>query len=383
MQKTLAELFKEAEKNQTAMKETWRMLVDRDCGSDNKAGVDSVGRDIQSFLEPLGFAVRFHEYEKAGNMLVAEYGDMTHFVVLTGHMDTVFKDGTAAERPFKIENGKVTGPGCLDMKGGVTILLYAVKFLVEAGYDKYGIKIILAGDEEVGHGKSNGAADYLEEAKGAVMGFNLETGFLDNGVVVERKGCCRYQWDIDGVGAHAGNNPEDGRSAVKELAHKILDMEALTDFEEGTTVNVGVISGGTVANAVPEHAQAIVDVRFRTEKGLKRVETAFQQIAAKVYVPDTKTVYKNTVRIEAMERLDSTMALFERAKTAAENAGLPALKAIAVGGGSDSAYLTKAGVPTLCALGVKGEFNHTVREWAEEASLLEREKLLLTLLVEL
>lgn len=383
MQKTLKELFHEAEKNQAAMKETWRMLVDRDCGSDNKAGVDSVGQDVKAFLEPLGFSVRFHEYEKAGNMLVAEYGDMTHFVVLTGHMDTVFKDGTAAERPFTIKNGKVTGPGCLDMKGGITILLYAVKFLVEAGYDKYGIKIILAGDEEVGHGKSNGAADYLKEAKGAIMGFNLETGFLDNGVVVERKGCCRYQWDIDGVGAHAGNNPEDGRSAVKELAHKILDMEALTDFEEGTTVNVGVISGGTVANAVPEHAQAIVDVRFRTEKGLKRVETAFQQIAAKVYVPDTKTVYKNTVRIEAMERLDSTMALFERAKAAAEKAGLSTLKAIAVGGGSDSAYLTKAGVPTLCALGVKGEFNHTVREWAEESSLLEREKLLLTLLVEL
>lgn len=383
MKKTLKELFHEAEQNQAEMKETWRMLVDRDCGSDNKAGVDSVGQDIKTFLEPLGFSVRFHEYEKAGNMLVAEYGDMTHFVVLTGHMDTVFKDGTAAERPFKIENGKVTGPGCLDMKGGVTILLYAVKFLVEAGYDKYGIKIILAGDEEVGHGKSNGAADYLKEAKGAVMGFNLETGFLDNGVVVERKGCCRYQWDIDGVGAHAGNNPEDGRSAVKELAHKILDMEALTDFEEGTTVNVGVISGGTVANAVPEHAGAIVDVRFRTEKGLKRVESAFQKIAAKVYVPDTKTVYKNTVRIEAMERLDSTMALFDRAKAVVEKAGLPALKAIAVGGGSDSAYLTKAGVPTLCALGVKGEFNHTVREWAEEASLLEREKLLLTLLVEL
>ena len=384
MKKTLTELFQEAEKSRTAMTETWRSLVDRDCGSDNKAGVDSVGQDVAAFLRPLGFSVRFHEYEKAGNMLVAEYGDMEKpFVVLTGHMDTVFADGTAAARPFTIKDGKVTGPGCLDMKGGVTILLYAVKFLVEAGYDKYGIKVILAGDEEVGHGKSNGAADYMKEAKGAVMGFNLETGFIDNGVVVERKGCCRYEWNISGVGAHAGNNPEDGRSAVRELAHKILDMEALTDFEEGTTVNVGVISGGTVANAVPEHARAIVDVRFRTEKGLARVEAAFKEIAAKVYVPDTKTVYKNTVRIEAMERLDSTIALFERANAAAQKAGLPAMKAIAVGGGSDSAYLTKAGVPTLCALGVKGQFNHTVREWAEESSLIEREKLLLTLLTEL
>lgn len=384
MEKTLQELFQRAEALKPEMMETWRSLVDRDCGSDNKAGVDSVGQDIKAFLEPLGFKVRFHEYEQAGNMLVAEYGDMSKpFVVLTGHMDTVFDDGTAAARPFKVENGRVTGPGALDMKGGDTILIYAVKILTEAGYDKYPIKIILAGDEEVAHGKSNGGEDYLKEAKGAIMGFNMETGFIDNGVVIERKGCCRYRWDFDGVGAHAGNNPEDGRSAVKEMAHKILDMEALTDFEEGTTVNVGVIGGGTVPNAVPEHAWCLVDVRFRTAAGLARVEKGFEDIAKKTYIESTKTSYVRTVRMEAMERLASSEELFKRANEEAQKVGLPEMKPIAVGGGSDSAYLTMAGVPTLCALGVKGQFNHTVREWAQEESLIEREKLLLTLLVNL
>lgn len=384
MNTTLHELFMQAEEAKPAMMETWRMLVDRDCGSDNKAGVDAVGQDIKAFLEAAGCKVHFHEYEKAGNMLVAEYGDMTKpFVVLTGHMDTVFADGTAAVRPFTVKDGRVTGPGALDMKGGVTILMYAVKFLIEAGYDRYPIKVILAGDEEVGHGKSEAGADYLKEVKGAVMGFNMETGFIDNGIVVERKGCCRYRWDIDGVGAHAGNNPEDGRSAVKELAHKILDMEALTDFAEGTTINVGVIGGGTVANAVPEHAWCIVDVRFRTMAGLERVQKGFEKIAAKTYIDHTTTKYERTVLVNAMERLPASEELFARANEEAQKAGLPVMKPIACGGGSDSAYLTMEGIPTLCAMGVKGEFNHTVREWAQESSLVEREKLLLTCLVTL
>ncbi len=384
MNKSLEELFQLAESAKPEMMKTWEFLVNRDCGSDNKAGVDKAGQDVKAFLEPLGFKVYFHEYEKAGNMLVATYGDVTKpFVILTGHLDTVFKDGTAAERPFTVKEGKVTGPGCLDMKGGVTILLYAMKFLTEAGYDKYPLKIILAGDEEIGHTQSDGANDYLKEAEGAIMGFNMETGYLNNGIVVERKGCCRFEWDFEGVGAHSGNNPQDGRSAVQEFCHKAIDMEKLTDFEEGTTINVGVISGGTVANAIPEHAHCVVDVRFRTEKGLERAVKGFEEIAKKQYIPDTKTSFRQTTRIEAMERLDSSLALFERANAVALSHGLTELKAIAVGGGSDSAYLTKAGIPTLCALGVRGQFNHTEREWAEEASLIEREKLLLALLNDL
>ncbi len=384
MNKTLEELFQQAEAAKPEMMKTWEILVNRDCGSDNKTGVDLVGQDVKAFLEPLGFDVYFHEYEKAGNMLVATYGDVTKpFVILTGHMDTVFKDGAAATRPFTVKDGRVTGPGCLDMKGGVTILLYAVKFLTEAGYDKYPLKIILAGDEEVGHNQSDAANDYLEEAKGAIMGFNLETGYLNNGVVVERKGCCRFEWDFEGVGAHSGNNPQDGRSAVQEFCHKAIDMEKLTDFEEGTTINVGVISGGTVANAIPEHAHCVVDVRFRTEKGLARAVKGFEEIAKKQYIADTKTSFYQTTRIEAMERLDSTLALLDRANAVAAEVGLPPMPGIAVGGGSDSAYLTKAGIPTLCAVGVRGQFNHTEREWAEEASLVEREKLLLAMLTKL
>lgn len=380
----LQNLYEQVDRHQDDLMGTWKFLVDRDCGTANKKGVDRVGQDIKAFLKKIGFSVRFHEYEKAGNMLVAEYGDSKKpFVVLTGHMDTVFADGTAAERPFHVEGNKVTGPGVLDMKGGVTILLYAVKFLVEAGYDKYRLKIVLAGDEEVGHQNSTADVDYKKEVTGALMGFNLETSFVDNSIVIQRKGAAQYLFEIDGVGAHAGNNPQDGRSAVEELAHKILDIQHETDYEEGTTVNTGVIAGGTVANAIPEHAWCKVDVRFSKQSGIERVERDFKAIADKQYVDHTTTHLKRLIRFGAMEKLPGTMPLFEKAQAAAKAHGFPKMKAIAVGGASDSTFLTMCGVPTLCALGVKGQFNHTVREWAEKDSLFERCKLLMTLLTEL
>lgn len=384
MKADLKELFRQAEKMHPKMMKEWQFLVDRDCGPDCKEGVDRTVRDTADFLEAIGFSVRFHVYENAGNMLVAEYGDMhSPFVVLTGHLDTVFARGTVAGRPFAEENGRVTGPGVLDMKGGITILLYVCKILAENGYNRYPLKIILAGDEETGHARSGAAGDYLKEARGALMGFNLETGFTDNRVIVERKGVFQCRFDTEGIGAHAGNNPEDGRSAVRELSRKVWDIEELTDRTKGTNVNVGVFSGGTVANAVPEKASCVVDVRFRTNAELERVQKGLEKIAASSYVEGTKTTYTPIVRVAAMEKLPGTDELFSRAEKAAEESGLPPMKADSVGGGSDSAYLTAAGVPTLCALGVKGQYNHTVREWAEESSLTERTKLMLALLMKL
>lgn len=366
------------------MVDLWKQMVTIDSGIGVKEGGMEMGNLCAGILEKLGFSIRRVSYEKCGDTIIGERGDLSKpYTILMGHMDTVFFKGEPEKRPFTIKDGKAYGPGVLDMKGGVTILLYAVRFLLEAGYNRYRIKIILAGDEEVAHGNSTASADYEKEAKGAIMGFNLETGFVDNSVVIERKGVAQYLFEVDGVGAHAGNNPEDGRSAVEELAHKILDIQAETDWQEGTTVNCGVIAGGTVANAVPEHAWVKVDVRFKTTAGMERIEKAFQKIAKKQYVESTTTCCKKLVVFPPMERLESSEKLFERAEAIAEKYGFPKAKAIAVGGGSDSAHLTACGIPTLCALGVRGQFNHTEREWAEEESLFERTKLLMALLSEL
>ena len=362
----------------------WKRFVDRDCGSRNKAGVDAGGADAKAFLESIGFKVRFYEYEKAGNLLIAEKGDMTKpFVCLVGHLDTVFPDGHAAARPFTVKDGVVTGPGCLDMKGGVTLCLHALKALYEAGWDRYPVKIMLAGDEEVGHGQSTASDMMIKEAKGALFGLNFETSFIDNSVVVERKGVAQYRFDVSGIGAHAGNNPKDGRSAIRELARKIEDIYAVTDWDEGTTINVGLIGGGTAANACPEAAWCLVDIRFKTQAGLERAARELKAVEEKQYIDGTKTVMKKTFEFSAMERLPGSLELFDKINKIAVSHGFPEMRAKAVGGGSDSACLTRAGIPVVCALGVKGEFNHTVREYALESSLTERAKLLATILAEI
>ena len=381
MQKDLKGLYRRVDELRPEIMKTWAQLVNRDCGSRNKAGVDAVGADVQAFLEAAGFRVSFREYEKAGNMLVAEKGDMTKpFIVLLGHLDTVFADGQAAERPFTAKDGIVTGPGCLDMKGGVTIILYAMKILAENGWDRYPVKIILPGDEEVGHNQSGAADAMAEEANGALMGFNFETSYEDNGIVLARKGAAQFRIDVKGVGAHAGNNPRDGRNAVSELCRKEPLISGLTDWEEGTSVNFGVIHGGTVANAVPDSAYAVVDVRFRTMAGYRRIKKAMQEIADRPIIEGTSASVRQVVGFAAMERNEASSALFEKVNRIAVEADFPELHPIEVGGCSDSAYLTMAGVPTLCAMGVKGKYNHTVREYAVQDSIFERLKLIVTVL---
>ena len=171
------------------MLELWKNLVNVDSGPDNHEGVKKVSDIVAEFLRNIGFLTRTINFPNAGNMLVAEYGDMTKpFVIITGHMDTVFNKGAATTRAFKIEAGKAYGPGVLDMKGGITIALFVLKALLAMNYRKHPIKIIFAGDEEIGHSCSTAPQEFIKEGIGAFAAFNMETGFPDNGLVVERKG---------------------------------------------------------------------------------------------------------------------------------------------------------------------------------------------------
>lgn len=380
----LTTIYERIDANRQHMLDLWQELVNADCGSYNKAGVDAVGKRVAAFLEENGMTVRFHTCETRGDLLIAEYGDMTKpFVLFVGHLDTVFKDGTAAERPFTIRYGKAYGPGVLDMKGGIVIALYVMKLLKEWGYAKYSIKLVLAGDEEVGHAGSDAVAVIQEESKGAVAAFNFETGFMDNSVVIERKGVFHAAIDVAGIGAHAGNNPKDGRSAIREMAHKILAMEALTDFDMGNTVNVGVISGGTVANAVPEHCRATVDVRFTSTEWGRQYMEKIKEIVEHSYVDGTTGTMNVPFWFNAMSRLDGTMKLLERVNAIMHQEGFAPVTAKSVGGGSDSAYTTSVGVPTLCAMGVQGAGNHTVHEWADIESLFTRTKMMTAIMMHL
>ena len=376
MQKAAA--FRFIDEHQEEMVALWRELVNMESGSSDKAGVDAVAERLQRELNSCGAEANVVAFEQAGNMLIGKVGAETEKppVLFMGHFDTVFKKGTIEQRPFTIQDGKAYGPGVLDMKGGIVAFLYAIKALRAAGYDTRQIKVLLAGDEEVGHLHSQAAELFMQEAQGAAAAFNCETGFVDDGIVIGRKGTAQFTVEVKGVSAHAGNDPENGRNAILEMSHKVIAIQALTDFDAGTTYNVGVIQGGSVPNAVPDYAKVVIDVRYKNPEDLPGIQAQLEAIAAETHVAGTSATVTLNNGFKPMKTTDGVRALFQLVKQVyAENGfGTPYEKY--VGGGSDSAYSVVAGVPTVCAMGVKGGRNHSPEEYAVVDTLFERAKLL-------
>ena len=356
----------------------WQELVNTESGSADKAGIDAVAARIRQVLDQAGGVTKTVEMAKAGNVLVGEIGAGrgTAPVLFMGHMDTVFSTGTVAKRPFTITDGTAYGPGVLDMKGGIVAALFAIQALQATGYDTRPLKMILAGDEEVAHVNSNAAEVFMTEAKGAVAAFNCETGFMDDAIVVGRKGTAVFELEVAGVAVHAGNEPENGRSAILEIAHKVIDIQNLTNWETGTTFNVGVIQGGTVPNAVPGQAKIVIDIRYLEPDLLPEIRRQLQEVAAKNYVKDTTTTLTEVPGIAPMKTTPAVEDLFAVVKKTYAEMGLGTPYPKLVGGGSDSAYSVMAGVPTVCAMGVKGGRNHSPQEFAIVETLFERAKLL-------
>ena len=370
--------FQFIDEHRDEMLSLWQELVNMESGSRHKPGIDAVAGKIQQVMASDGAVSRIIEMAQAGNMLISEIGaDRKEAPVLfLGHMDTVFSVGTVAKRPFAIRDGVAYGPGVLDMKGGIVAEIYAMKALQAARYNVRPLKLILAGDEEVGHVQSNAADVFMAEAQGAAAAFNCETGFADDAIVAGRKGSVLFELEVKGVAVHAGNEPENGRSAILEIAYKVIDIQNLTNWENGTTFNVGVIEGGTVPNAVPGQAKIVVDVRYLEPALLPDIRRQIQEVVAKTYVPGTTTSLVEIPGIAPMKRTSGGDALFSLVKKTYEEMGLGTPYAKLVGGGSDSAYSVIAGVPTVCAMGVKGGRNHSPEEFAIVETLFERAKLL-------
>lgn len=353
----------------------WKEMVTIDSGIGVRDGGMAMGNLCAGILEELGFSIRRVSYEKCGDTIIGERGDMTKpFTILMGHMDTVFFKGEPEKRPFTIKDGKAYGPGVLDMKGGVTILLSTLKALHEAGFEDFPCKVILDADEEPAHVFSNAPEVIQKEAEGAKCAFNFETGFTDHSLVVQRKGCWRFFIETFGRGCHVGNDPENGRSAILEMAHKIIEIEKLTDYSKQYNVNVGTIEGGTVANAAPVYCKVECDFRYTHPEDLPVLRRKVDEVCSRQYVPDTTTKVSDSVGFATMTRLPGNLELLKIAQEVAEESGFPKPEARLCGGGSDAAYTTAMGVPTLCAVGVEGARNHTVEEWADVDSLFRRAK---------
>lgn len=369
------DVFAYIDDHKAQMMDLWQDLVNQDSPASYREGVDLVAKRVFKELEEAGASTRWDEEGKA---LIAEIpGDSRAPVLLLGHMDTVFPVGEAARRPFTVEGSRVTGPGALDMKGGVAVMLSALKALHSAGFSGRPLKVILVSDEEIAHNGSKATVMLQREARGCAACFNCETGYEDNSLVIGRKGGVVFKAAVHGIAAHAGNNPRQGRSAIWEMAKKIDDIQNMTDWDKGITFNVGTIKGGTVSNAIPDYCEVEGDIRFQDPDISPFVKEELLKVLNHTYIEGTKTellLYHEGML--PMKMTEENRKLFEFVKKTGEENGIPVSEGRLVGGGSDSGYVVYAGVPTVCAMGVKGRFNHTRDEYALKDSLFERAKLL-------
>lgn len=369
------DVFAYIDDHKAQMMDLWQDLVNQDSPASYREGVDLVAKRVFKELEEAGASTRWDEEGKA---LIAEIpGDSRAPVLLLGHMDTVFPVGEAARRPFTVEGSRVTGPGALDMKGGVAVMLSALKALHSAGFSGRPLKVILVSDEEIAHNGSKATVMLQREARGCAASFNCETGYEDNSLVIGRKGGVVFKAAVHGIAAHAGNNPRQGRSAIWEMAKKIDDIQNMTDWDKGITFNVGTIKGGTVSNAIPDYCEVEGDIRFQDPDISPFVKEELLKVLNHTYIEGKKTellLYHEGML--PMKMTEENRKLFEFVKKTGEENGIPVSEGKLVGGGSDSGYVVYAGVPTVCAMGVKGRFNHTRDEYALKDSLFERAKLL-------
>ncbi len=352
-------------------------LVNIDSGSYTPQGVNRVVDLCEARFRSHGWTVERIPHRPAegepqlGDLLVGRLeGAGGPRVLMIGHTDTVFDPGTAAERPFRVDGSRATGPGVSDMKGGLLLGFVAIEVLQEAGFEGFErITYVNNPDEEIGSPFSR--ATIAELAKEADVALVLESARENGAVVSARKGVTDFRIEIVGRAAHAGVEPERGRSAILEAAHKTIALQALNGRWPGVTVNVGVIRGGTRTNVVPERCVLEVDVRSPQEETLRAVEAEVERIAATHTVPDVTATTRAGSWHRPMEKKEGTARLVALAAEVAADLGFE-LRDAATGGASDANTTAAAGVPTLDGLGPVGGDDHGPREWIDLASVVPR-----------
>ncbi len=356
-------------------------VVNIDCGTHNKAGVDAVTRYVRERMRAFGAEVIDLPQEKFGDMVYARWrGRGTARIVMLGHLDTVYADGTAAQLPFHKLGSRLKGPGVNDMKSGVLSGLYAAHALVAAGFDQFAeVGLFCNSEEEVGSPVSRGV--YPQFVRGATAALVLEPARENGAIVSARKGVGHYTITTRGKAAHAGVEPEKGANANLALAHHIVAFQALNGFRPGLTVNVGVVRGGTKANVVAETATADVDVRIVRADDAVPLEQAMREILARDIVPGVTAELSGGISNPPMEKTAATARLVELAKQAARELGFE-IQDAATGGGSDGNYTASLGVPTLDGLGpVGGRGHNALEEFVDANSIVPRTALLAKLMM--
>ena len=365
-------------------------LVNVDCGSYTPAGVNEIADWVAADMASNGATVeRLPDASgRFGDTVVGTFAGAPGAgprLLLIGHMDTVFEEGTAAERPFRIEDGKAMGPGVSDMKGGLLLGLRAVKALRAFGGGSMdglpfeSITFVANPDEEIGSPSSTPHIRRLAEHADAC--FVLEAARASGDFVSQRKGIADQRIVVHGRAAHAGVEPEKGRNAILAGAELARGVQALNGRWPGVTANVGVFKAGTRPNIVPDLAELQVDVRATTAEGLEQVVTAIRELAATPAVPDVTVEISTMASWAPMEKLERSGRLADHTIALARRLGFET-KDVSTGGASDANTTSGMGVPSIDGLGPIGGLDHAPGEYLEVDSIVPRLALFAALLLE-
>ena len=340
--------------------ETTRQLVGIESPSDNKQAVDRICVAVAEKFAALGGRAQFHRAIDYGNHLQVDFeGENQKPVLLLGHYDTVYPVGSLTKMPCRVANGRLWGPGTLDMKSGIALMLHAIEGL-QAWYGRLPrpVTVQLVSDEEVGSESSRRITESLARQSGAVLVAEPAYG-LRGFVKTARKGVGEYRLKVTGVAAHSGLDFEKGQSAIVELARQILAISKLVDLKRGLTLNVGLIQGGPRVNVIPEEATATLDVRVARMKDAAVIDRQLRSL--KPANGRCKLEVQGGVNRPPMERTAAVAALYKKAVDIARNLGWK-LGEAAVGGGSDGNFTAGLGIPTLDGLGGVGDGAHANHE---------------------
>ena len=365
---------------QEAMVSLLAQWVNQDSPTYDKPAVDIMGQMIaQAFVEAGGNLTTTHSQLEMGDHYMVTYGDGDRQILLLCHFDTVWPLGEAQKRPFTIENGRGTGPGVHDMKGGTLIALFALKAIHHLQlHPRYKLVFLFTSDEEIGSLTSRTLIE--AEGKKSDYCFVLEGSHNKSRLTTSRKGVGRFNVEVAGIPAHSGVEPQKGASAIEELARQIQSLHAMTDFERGVTVNVGVISGGERSNIVAARATAEIDLRVTTQADGE--EFSQKILGLQPQVDGCQVHVTGGINRGPFEETPAGLALFAKAEAIAQGLGFSVEK-FSSGGGSDGNLVAALGVPTLDGLGSLGGGAHALTEYTVLNALPLRAALLTELIMQL
>ena len=357
-----------------------RAFVELESPSDEKTSTDGFAEFLAGFVaRRLDCRIDVLEQQSYGNHVRMEVGPAGAGkpILLLGHFDTVWPLGTLAQMPFRVEAGRAYGPGAFDMKSGLVMGIEALSTLQRLDALSAPVVFLFTSDEELGSPSSRAHIEREAARSRATLVLEPAAG---KSLKTARKGVGFFRVQVDGLAAHAGSNPELGVSAIEELAHLILDLHALNDSSTGTTVNVGVVRGGTRPNVMAASAAADVDLRIRTADEARRLEEII--LGLKAHNAKAKVTVTGGINRPPMERTPGVAAMYELARRAAAAIGLEVTEA-SVGGGSDANFVTPLGVPVMDGLGGVGDGAHATNEHVLVESLATRSALVAGLIREL